>query len=322
VSLSLVVLVIAQDVGSPMAQAFERATASALGTEARVELVAVPVDPPDEEAAARVTADGVIELTWSDAASRARVHCYLSREQRWVDREISFGGATNDVNREASERGRLLGFAVATMFGAQVAIPEAEREAPREAPRAAPTREAPTRDGASRPPAPWRSTRQLEFSGIASSGIEGNAGGLGAAAALRLAWTEPLWVRAFVAGRAGNIPEAQASTRGALLGGGLAIALVGPGRLVFGARVDGFASYFQATHLSEDDIVPDSQSRWHAGADVLGEAGFRVAGNLGVFAAGGVEAALGKTYVYTHGNRVAVVPLLRAVGELGFRAEF
>jgi hypothetical protein len=44
---------------------------------------------------------------------RARLHCYLSREQRWVDRQIEFGGAGE---REECERGRLLGFAVATMF--------------------------------------------------------------------------------------------------------------------------------------------------------------------------------------------------------------
>jgi hypothetical protein len=135
--------------------------------------------------------------------------------------------------------------------------------------------------------------------------------------------TGPLWARLFVAGRSGNIPEAQASTRTALLGGGLALALL-PETSSFelGGRLDAFASYFDVSHLSEDDIEADRRNRWQAGADLVAEGGWRFTGGAGLFAGVGLEAILGKTEIYTHHNRVAVVPPFRAVAELGFRTRF
>jgi hypothetical protein len=127
----------------------------------------------------------------------------------------------------------------------------------------------------------------------------------------------------FVAGRSGNVPLAQASTRTAQLGAGMAVALLPPThRFELGARLDAFASYFDASHLSEDDLSPDRRSRWLPGADLLAEGGVRISGGAGLMAAVGIEALLGKTEIYTHGSRVAVVPPFRAVAELGFRARF
>jgi hypothetical protein len=165
--------------------------------------------------------------------------------------------------------------------------------------------------------------RSVEFAGIASSGVHGTAAGLGAMAGLRFAGPNPLWARLFVAGRSGNIPLAQASTRTAMLGGGLAIAaLPRHFRFELGLRFDGFASYFDASHLSEDDDAPALRSRWIPGADAIVEGGVHLAGSTGLFLGGGVEAVFGRTEVYTHGNRVAVVPPWRIVGEFGFRTEF
>jgi len=130
-------------------------------------------------------------------------------------------------------------------------------------------------------------------------------------------------MRLFVAGRTGNIPEAQATTRTAIAGGGLALSLLSESKpLALGARLDVFASYFDASHLSEDDIEPDRRSRWLAGADLIAEAGVRLTGGASVAIGAGLEGMLGKTEVYTHGSRVAVVPPFRAVAELGFRARF
>jgi hypothetical protein len=126
-----------------------------------------------------------------------------------------------------------------------------------------------------------------------------------------------------LAGRTGNIPEAQASTRTALMGGGVALAfLPDTQRFELGARVDVFASYFDASHLSEDDVAPDRRSRWLAGGDLVAEGGIHVSGGAGVLLAAGVEGMLGKTEIYTHGSRVAVVPPFRAIAELGFRTRF
>jgi len=344
---TLIVLVIAQQASDPSTVAFERAARRALGRDADLQIQLVAADPPDEESISRAAnADGVVELSWTPDGTKARVHCYLRRDARWIDREISFGAGTASAEREATERGRLLGFAVATMFaeeqapdGERVATPEPAaapappaktqpkaKAQPKASPQAAtPVDGAPTRDDSADTSEPrlTHSTRSIEFAGIASSGLEGTASGLGATAGLRLAWFGPLWGRFFVSGRSGNIPKAQASTRTGLLGVGVALAALPIShRFELGLRLDAFASYFDVTHLSEDDKAPDQRSRWLPGGDLLLEGGVRLGGGTGLFLGGGAEAVLGRTDVYTHGTRVAVVPPFRVVGEFGFRTRF
>lgn len=336
--IALVVVLIAQSPGDPMATAFAKAARGVLGSESRIEVAASEDDPADDESVSRAgDADGVVELSWS--ADRARIHCWVAREQRWVDREISFGAPEPHSERETRERGRLLGLAVATMFverveqkadtaaatGASSEPPVAPQPAP-PAPSAAvapPTVSPRAGTASSARLAPSAAARTLEFAGTVSSGIRGTAGGLGALAGLRFAWAEPLWARFFVAGRAGNIPTAQASTRSVQLGAGLALA-ASPGHasMEVGARLDAFAYYFEASHLSEDDAEPDRRSRWLPGGDVMLEAGYRLAPSAGLFGGGGLELVAGRTDIYTHGQRVAVVPPLRFLGEIGFRANF
>jgi hypothetical protein len=319
---SIVVLVIAHASSDPLTIAFEHAARRVLGPDANIDVLLVPEDPPDEETAARGrSVDGVIELSWSTTTNQARVHCYLTREQRWVDRQISFGASSTRSPREAAERGRLLGFAVATMFSDDAqAVPQAPPRTAALRPSSPTPMEA---QGERAPPPRLESGRSLEFAGIVSSGVSGAASGLGALAGLRLAWTGPLWGRLYVSGRAGSIPEAQATTRTVQAGGGFSIqALSSTSAFQLGSRVDVFASFFEASHLSEDDVAPDRRHRWLMGADVVAEAGFQLADSVGLFAGIGLEAVSGRTEVYTHGKRVAIVPPLRTVGELGFRASF
>jgi hypothetical protein len=89
-----------------------------------------------------------------------------------------------------------------------------------------------------------------------------------------------------------------------------------------GTRLDVFASYFDVTHLSEDDIEPDRRSRWQLGGDGVVEGGWHITRGAGLFLGGGIEAVLGKTEIFTHHTPVAVVPPFRAVAELGFRTRF
>lgn len=321
---SLIVLMIAQPSGEPRAASFEKAAKTVVGDGGNVELVFLTRDPPDDETAARGRGvDGVVELSWSADGSTARLHCFLTGEQRWVDREISFGSPAASA-REAQERGRLVGFAAAGMFSDSAA--PAPEHAAAEARRTSIARRASSiaKKEDARPTAAEPHRRLLEFAGVASAGVGGTASGVGAAAGFRWRFADAWWARAFVAGRTGNIPVAQASTRLVELGGGVAWSFWDAPRspCVFGVRVDAFASYFEASHLSEDDVVPDRQSRWLPGMATFLEGGFRFTAGAGVFVAGGAEGLFGKTDVYTHGNRVAVVPALRLVGELGFRAGF
>jgi hypothetical protein len=313
----------------PLVSAFKGAARRVLGNETRLDFEVVASDPPDEETIGRATAvDGVVELSFSATDNRARVHCYVAKEQRWVDREISFGESHAPPQVELVERGRLLGFAVASLFSGEA---QSEPTSPSPAPEPSPpkpieTTSLPSESAGTRTTVPQgqgQTRRSIEFAGIASSGLHGTAAGLGASAALRFVWTGPLWTRVFVAGRTGNIPEAQSSTRTAQMGAGLALALLPEThRFELGVRFDVFASYFDASHLSEDDIAPDRRSRWLPGGDLVIEGGVRVAGGAGLLLAGGLEGLLGKTEIYTHGNRVAVVPPFRAVAELGFRTRF
>ena len=336
---SLLVIIVAQESSSSkcetglcerdtLAAAFEQAARRALGNDAKIQTEIVATDPADEDSSARPGVDGVVELSFTPEGNKARIHCYVSKEQRWLDREISFGESRGSVRRETTERGRLLGFAVATMFTAETepaleATPAAVAPPPPVTAASGPARAV---TQSRERPASERSEekgRSIEFAGIVSSGLDGNAGGLGASAGLRLALTGPVWARLFVAGRAGNIPRAQASTRTALMGGGFALALLPQAKPIeLGARVDLFASYFEASHLSEDDLEADRRTRWQAGADFVAEAGLRLTGGAGVLLGLGIEGIAGKTEIYTHGNRVAVVPPFRAIAEVGFRTRF
>jgi hypothetical protein len=330
---TLVIVLIAQDATDPPSAALQSSASSVLGAGARVHLEHVPSDPPDEESLALAGgADGVVELSWSEDRSRARLHCYSAARRRWVDREISFGdAAAAEPAREAFERGRLLGFALAGMFteeeendeekpAAPAAPPPAQPLPPK--PRPAASHDAGPSDAASHD-AGRSEARSLEFAGIMSSGIAGTASGLGAMAAVRFVVTRPFSLRAFVAGRAGSIPEAQASTQTGQGGVGLSVALFPSGSTWHaGARFDGMLSYFTATHLSEDDVRPDRRGRWLPAADLLAEGGLKLTGGALLHVGAGFEAAFGATEVFTHGNRVAIVPPLRAVAELGFRSFF
>jgi hypothetical protein len=326
--------------GAAMVAVFQQSVQRVLGANAHVQSELVTDDPPDAETLSRAPdADGVVELSFSSDGQKAHLHCYVPREGRWIDREISFGESRGSLRSEISERGRLLGFAVATMYAA-----EPEADAPRPEPEPDPTQEPETKVAAPPPaamptpsvvkangatavdrasPRAREPSRAAEFGAIISSGLGGQAPGIGASAGFRLGLRGPLWGRVFIAGRSGNIPAAQANTRTALLGGGLALALL-PRASSFelGLRADAFASYFDASHLSEDDLEPDLRSRWQAGADLIAEAGYRFTVGAGVFLGAGIEGMLGKTEIYTHHNRVAVIPPFRAVAELGFRTYF
>jgi len=314
-----------------MIATFQQAVQRVLGTDTQIRTQIVTNDPPDEEVGTRAQGvDGVVELSFSQAGERARLHCYVTGEKRWIDREISFGESRASTRSEINERGRLLGFAVATMYAGDVSEAEPVDTRSPTTPIvessesvAHPNVNVPQMDGEPRV-APGRVAKHVaEFGAVVSSGLGGEASGVGATVGLRLALSGPAWARLFVEGRSGNIPKAQASTRTALMGGGLALDLL-PEASSFevGARLDAFAIYFDASHLSEDDAQPDRRSRWQGGADLVAEGGWRATQNAGTFIGAGIEGVLGETSIYTHHNRVAEVPVFRVVAELGFRTRF
>jgi hypothetical protein len=361
-SASVIVIVIGQQASDPSILALQRTLRGVLGADAHVQIEAAASDPPDSDSEAKAEhADGVVELVWENHANSAKIHCFVKRDARWVDREIGFGDAKASSEREALERGRLVGFAVATMFA-----PEAESTSTAEREPAPGAGQPPDHDSAapsgtaqsseSRPPvseparthaptgtktngtestetpateAPGapaasssRTPRELEFAGIGSIGIGGSGGGLGAMAGVRFAAATPLWSRWFVGGRAGSIPQAQATTRTAFVGTGLALSSTDAGPWQLGLRLDAFACYLEATHLSEDDPDPVRRSRLLGGLDLAGELGWHFTAGTAVSVAAGIEALSGKTEVYLHQAEVSTIPALRTIGELGIKTSF
>lgn len=324
----LVVLITSPVPVEPTTAPFERAARQVLGASAEVRVETLPTPLPDAAALARAgEADGVVELSWSERRSRAVLHCYIRSEQRWVDRTIAFSAADRD-----GDRGRLLGFAVASMFmdaprfvAARTASPVPHAPEP---PPAAPSIVAPVTSAdiseASAVAAAYKGvgTRSLEFAGVAAMGF-GGSGEAGARAVLSILVSEPLWLRLEVAARAGEIPVAQANVRRVQAGVGLAWSLL-PERsaLELRVRADALGGWMEVAHLSSDDVDSVRNHRWLLGADAVATLGYRVSTLATIYAGVGLEAMLGPTHVYTHGAEVATVPGLRAMGEAGFRTSF
>jgi hypothetical protein len=329
----LVVFVLSPDPAEPTTAAFESASFEVLGPSMalRVEALAAPL--ADASALERAgAADGVVELSWDALRQSVLLHCYIASEQRWIDRTIRFGGHDSD-----RERGRLLGFAVASMFmGApKFASARVAQQAGDVTPSAASDVVSPSvRDRAVAPPVAPRpaeppqmarpsAQRALEFAGVVASGSSDTSGEVGALAAVRFRLSEPLWLRAQLSARVGEVPSAQSNLRRVLAGLGIAwSALPESNSVELGLRADALAGWLQIAHLSSDDVQRVHHHRWLLGGDAIATLGYRVSSVATLYAGLGMEAMLGRTFVYTHGVEVATERNLRGVAEVGFRTRF
>lgn len=319
----LLVFVLTQAASQPETRAFTAAALEVLGEGAQVRMLTVPADVADssvEAQAARARADGAIELSWSGDGTQAFVHCYVTGEKRWVDRSISFGKDEDDL-----ERGRLLGYAVASMFlGAaseRVAetapvekIAPIEKTAPRE-----PIADDQAPDASSSSAAGWRA---FDLAGVVSHGLGGEADAVGVTAAFRFMALGPVWARIGVAGRAGEIPTAQANMKTLQASVGATWSFFDRGRFTSTLRGDLIGSWLEVGHLSADDPEVVREQRWLFGTDAVLSGGFRLSANASLFAGGGLEVMFGRTDIYTHGFRMATIPPLRLIAELGLESAF
>ena len=336
-----VVVVLASGEPDGAAPAMEQALAAALPENARV-LVRPRGDASEgtwlargkDESAALV---GVV--TWSEKQRRVVVRFVRPEEGRWSDREIRF-----DAGDAASERGRTVGFALASMVPEEVlAKAVAENEATRGAsaratsgppsppppspPPPSPAAAPPQRRQAEAPPLPplpVRNRPAVEATGLAATALGGYGGGLGAALALRIPLGDSLRLRASVSARAGDVPVAQASSR--VLGGAVGLAwqtwVDDARRWSAGARVEALLQHHELAHFSSDDPEPAAKARWLPGAGAAIEVGWRFTEQAAVVGAGGLEAVFGRSAVFVGGQEVAALTPLRLVGEVGLRVSF
>src|ERR1019366_5720802 len=127
--LTLIIFVASGDSDDSTSRSMLRATRSALGAQSHVELRGAR-DPASVaqalEGGGPAPADAVVEVTWTESGHRqATLRVHVSRSDRWVDRSIGFHASDVDA-----ERGRTIGFAVASMIPEASGGPASDAEPP------------------------------------------------------------------------------------------------------------------------------------------------------------------------------------------------
>jgi hypothetical protein len=310
----LAIIVASGEAHSPVTSAMVAASGEALGGEISVQ-VREAVAPSDQEALRieAVTAPRAIaEVLWSDAAhEHAHLRVHVARTDRWVDRTIDFVVADG-----LSERGRTLGFAIASM------LPEADPVLQVTEPRAIEATAPPTV-----PPSQPFLPRSIGLAFVGSDGIAGPTTGIGGAADVAFALTESTAVRLSFALWRGSIPTVAATDLTGHVGlGGIWLPLTPTAsrRWGFGVGADALVVYQGISHVHATGGT-EWKSKVSPGMDLAIDARFRVAPNVELFATAGPEVVLGSVdviVVSTTATREVTLPVLRAVGQAGLRLRF
>lgn len=285
-------------------------------------------------------------VTWSEKQRRVTVHFVRPEEGRWTDREIRF-----DATDASAERGRTVGFALASMVPEEV-LAKANAEAaanaaanataaananantnattattatPSTTPQATPVaRSQPAREEPPPTPLGARQRPSIEAVGLGAIALGGYGGGLGASLAGRIPFGGGFRVRLAASARSSDIAPAQASSRVYAASAGLAWQtwVDAQRRWSAGARVDAIVQRHQLVHFSADDPEPATQARIVPEVGGALEVGWRFTEQAAVIAAVGLEAAMGTSSVVVRGQQVAEIAPVRGVGEAGLRVSF
>ncbi|MEA2696415.1 MAG: hypothetical protein QOI66_686 [Myxococcales bacterium] len=320
----LVIVIAAGEAQTPMTQALLAAATESLAGNPSVALF--PAAALSDAEALRVEetagARAVAQVIWRDRSrTHATIRLHVARTDRWVDRSLTFSDADN-----LSERGRTLGFAVASM------LPEGDstlRATPPQ-PDAQPSSTLAAPPATVAPPATTTSTparRFAELSMIGGDDFQGIARGLGGALDVGLPAGETFALRFSAGLRGGALSSVSATGLNVMVGAGAAWSPwpdPADRRLNLALRVDALliVQAVRHTHGSGD-------SEWKAtplpGADALVEVSWRLTRELHAVLGAGLEAALGTvdvSVVTSTQTHTATIPALRAVGQAGLRLYF
>lgn len=321
--LIIVVLIAAADARVDAVEAMTRTTEEALGPESIVVSREVSAMPDDAGAIAvgdALHASVVVEVTWPDPdRHRAHVHLHASSSS-WTDRDLVFVAGDAEV-----ERGRTLGFALASMIPAPP--PNVEPPPP------------PTVISTTRAPAPQvdaktttgaaidrdrRSRFSIEAVALASAGVGGRATAFGGELAARLRLAPRIGFRLGGGARVGDVPGASATTTIYRVDAGLFFELFGAEAqrpFALGARIDVVALRHELAHTGDDGVVAH-EGRFIPGMDAVIEGSWSLGAETSVVFGTGVEVAFGTTRVVVHDSTASSIPPLRLIAELGLRAKF
>jgi hypothetical protein len=332
---SVLVIVATGDPGDGSTRAIELALRAALGRDAAIVVRPAnePTEPATDEALVAAAASehaGILGVvSWGEKQRRVVIRFLKPPDGRWTDREVRF-----DAADAPNERGRTVGFALASMMPDE-AFPAAERRRaepdsalplpipPSPPLGAAASGRAPGPDA--RPAAPPRpNPLALDLSGLAVTAPGGYGGGVGGAVAVRVPLRDAVGLRGGLSARGGQIGPAQATSR--VIVGAFGVAWqpwLDPGRRWgLGARLDGLLLFHDVSHLSQDDSQAAHLSRFVPGIDAAVEGAYRFSDHAAVVGALGAEVAFGRTDVVVAQQPVASLPPGRVLAELGLRVSF
>jgi len=300
----IVLLLVARgDMQQPTMAALTRAAESVLGPESRIVFHEQPKALGDEEAIAladQMRASMVVTVTWSNDQSRAHVHVHFAERPGWLERDVSFS-----PHDPPTERGRTLGFEIATM------VPDLPPSQPAPAPAAAKPEER-----ALVPVAPRPSAWSVDLNGTGAVG--GDATGYGIGAGARWSFVSSAFVRAGGAVRFGRVLPANATSTTWVPAIGVGyLSGSASNRVRVGARADGVALFTEVSRASP----AEARGRWIPGVDLLAEVEL-AASPVAIAAAIGAEYAFGTTSVRVGDTDATDLPRLRLIAELGLRFHF
>lgn len=332
-----------RDSADPFTPAVTQATREALGPEAHVvskELDEAPSDDAATELGAEAHADAVVEVQWSEPDHlHTTIRMQRTGTTRWLDRDVGFRSID-----EPGERGRTVGFAIASMLPEYTARAEAAAPSP-DPTTAAPSRAAQASAAASPQPLPVepaverRSTEREQATGAArgrvrhptsisfvATGALGTgdpASSVGGSFDFRRELFPAFALRLGVGARFGLVPESNIVTR--FFEGQLGLAWSAwssaDGRGSIGARVDALLAVAQFAYDSPGSGTVNKEKTLPGGALLL-EGGYFFTPELAFVAAAGGEGFFGKTDVFVGTARRTSLGPLHPVAELGLRIGF
>jgi hypothetical protein len=322
-TLLVVILVGAGETSHPATVGAANAARELLGADRNVEVREMEGGPTDERAlslGAALHASALVEIAWDTPEHRqVKIRVHLDKRPGWSDRHIVF-----DEGDDLAERGRTVGYAVASMMTAPAEEPARPPPAP-----AHPEGNvfpgagiAPTESGAR-----GRARGAIDAVASGAMGVPGSGGGFGGSLSGRWFFATPFAVRIAASARAGQVTPAQSTSLLLHAAGGVAWVPFAASRTTpfeFGARIDALVMREQLTHFDSDDADsgPVTAMRWLLGADAAVEAGWLFSPNAGFLGSFGAEVAFGRTDVTLHQEIVTTISPLRLVLQGGVRATF
>jgi len=246
---------------------------------------------------------GAVELTWQPGTSEAHLRCYVPSTKRWIERSVRF-----DADDPEAERGRTLGFVVASIFV------EAPAKADPPKPKPKPKREV------SPPPEPEHPRVGAAAAVSAVGPGDGTSFGVNIVFDYRVLPKLRLGITG--EGRFGTMPSVQATLR--YLGGGATVTweMFRPKRNTWlGATVGVSGAELRLTHLESDDPEPDALSHVVLVVHPMVSGGLSLGGAAAAFVEAGVEVLSGRTTVVV-GEDQAEIGRFTPAARLGLRTDF